>query len=194
MQEGVLALRNVLAALSIGAILLATPLGSARAAEAGKDHAEAWAQHHQQWIRAKLDKDANRLEIKASQQAAWEEYANARKALAARTFTKQQGNADAAAIARKRAERVSEFSQKLTTLADATAKLQAVLSPEQRKTLDQIARHAHRGHGHGHHGRHDGHRGFFGDGPKQGAGKDQHDKGEVAKGSKPQAETQSGKK
>jgi cell wall-associated NlpC family hydrolase len=192
MQKRTFALCNILAALSIGAILIAAPLCSAQAADAGKDQSEALAQQRQKWIRAKVDRDANRLEIKASQQAAWEDYANARKALAETTFTKLPENADAAAIARQRAERVSSFAQKLTKLAEATEKLQAVLSPEQRKTLDQIVRQAHCGHGH--HGRHGGHRGLLGDGSEQGMDKSPLGKGQEAKDGKPQAKAQPGKK
>jgi hypothetical protein len=173
-------------ALSIGAILIAAPLSSAWAADDGKDHAEAWAQHRHDWVRSKLDKNANRLEIKASQQVAWEAYADARKALAEKTLIKLPENADAAAFTRHRAERVTEFAQKLTTLADATAKLQDMLSPEQRKTLDQIVRHAHDGHCH--------HGFFFWHGHEQGPNIGQHGNSPAAKATKPQTEAQSSKK
>ncbi|HTZ00064.1 MAG TPA: Spy/CpxP family protein refolding chaperone [Rhodocyclaceae bacterium] len=162
--------RAVLAALSTSLVLAFAPLSSAAAAEPAKDPAkdQAWAQHRQEWAAARLTQDANRLEIKASQQAAWAEYANARKALADWKFTKLPDDADAATVAKHRAERATEAAQKLTALADATAKLQAVLTPEQRKTLDQLVRHHHCGHEHGGwgergmHGMHGMHEGFPG--------------------------------
>jgi hypothetical protein len=76
-------------------------LNSAQAADAAMDRGAERAQHRQEWVRAKLDRDANRLEIKASQQAAWQEYAKARTALAERHFTKPAQDLDAAAIAKK---------------------------------------------------------------------------------------------
>jgi len=148
-------LGKALGLLSLAGLVGAVSLSSTWAADAGKDHAKNWAQHRQEWVRAKLDRDANRLEIKASQQAAWQQYANARNALAERTFSKPAEDADAATIAKAHAQRAAEIAQKLATLADATAKLQVVLAPEQIRTLDQIVRHGHQRHGHHgwHHGR-----------------------------------------
>ena len=79
---------------------------------------------------------------------------------------KPEGNADAASIVRFRADMVAARAKKLGQVADATVKLQAALTPEQRKTFDQIVRHAHHRHHHQrhdqsrHHGEHgtDGHR------------------------------------
>jgi hypothetical protein len=198
MQKESFARRALLTALSASFVLAFAPMGSAAAAEPAKDPAQACAQHRQEWAAAKLTQDANRLEIKASQQAAWEEYANARKALADWKFTKLPDDADAATVAKQRAERVTEAAQKLTALADATAKLQAVLSPEQRKTLDQISRHhGHFGHERGHMG-HEGRGGF----PGADGGCDMHEHmgmmgqrpGAGAKGAKPQAGAQPAKK
>lgn len=149
---------RTLGLLGTAALLATVMVGGARAAEPGKDRAEHWAQQRQEWVRAKLDREANRLEITASQQAAWQAYAGARKALAERTLTRPAKDADAATIAKYRAERAAEGARKLTALADATVKLQAVLSPQQRETLNQIVRsghHRHGFHGHGHHERGD---------------------------------------
>ena len=71
-----------------------------------------------------------------------------------------EGNADAASIVRFRADMVAARAKKLGQVADATVKLQAALTPEQRKTFDQIVRHSHRRHNHHrrnqltHHGQH----------------------------------------
>ena len=142
--------KNVPELLVAGALITASALSSVWAADAVKDRGAQWAQHRQEWVRAKLDRDANRLEIKASQQTAWQSYASARMAFADRSMVRPAPDADAAAIAKLRADRAAEAARKLATLADATAKLESVLSPEQRKTLDQIAR------GHHHHRHHQG--------------------------------------
>jgi len=140
--------RNALLAwLAAATLVIAASLNSAWAADPGKDRGEQWAQHRQEWVRAKLDRDANRLEIKASQQAAWQDYAGARKALAEMTFHRPAPDADAATIAKARADRAADAARKLAVLADATTKLQGVLSPDQRKTLDQIVHKGHHRHG-----------------------------------------------
>jgi hypothetical protein len=183
--------------LAGGALVLAATLNVAQAADSRVDsaadatkdapqgaaamhmdrHAQ-WAQHRQQWVHAKLERDANRLEIKASQQAAWQEYAKARTALAERQMMRPSQDLDAAGLAKLHADRVADAARKLAVLADATAKLEVVLSPDQRQTLDQMARHGHhRGHGHHEHGHgdrggpgghegHEGHEGPRGDGPR----------------------------
>ena len=162
--------------LSSAAILIAALLSSAAAADPGMDWGEQRAQHRQEWVRAKLEKDANRLEIKASQQVAWQAYASARSALTERTFSRPATDADAATIAKARADRAADGARKLAVLAEATTKLQAVLSPEQRRTLDQIAHSAHhRGHHHRHgyrEWRH-GHEGLQEDGQKNAIDQDQ---------------------
>lgn len=140
------------AKLASGAFFFAVLLGSALAADPGLNRGEQRAQHRQEWVRVKLEKDANRLEIKASQQAAWQAYASARTAFAERAFSRPAPEADAATIAKARAERAADRARKLTVLADATTKLEAVLSPEQRSTLDQIVRSSH--HRAPHHYRH----------------------------------------
>jgi hypothetical protein len=170
--------KSLLAArLVSGAFLAVALLSSAMAADPGMNRAEQRAQHRQQWVRVKLERDANRLEIKASQQGAWKEYASARTALADRAFARPAPDADAATIAKARAERAGDAARKLTVLADATTKLQAVLSPEQRTTFDQIA---HSGHHRGHHFRHGyrewrhGHESLQDDGQKNASDQDQH--------------------
>lgn len=101
-------------------------------------------------MKARLDRLAARLEIKASQQAIWEEYAKSMESLADRGANRPSHDADAATISRFRADRVTEFAKKLTVIADATDKLQKVLTEDQRKTLTQVLRR--HGHHHTHHG------------------------------------------
>ena len=50
-------------------------------------------------------------------------------------------DADAATLARHRADMAAQMATKLATLADATAKLQGALTPEQAKTLADMTRH-----------------------------------------------------
>ena len=100
---------------------------------------------HEQ-MKVKLDRLAERLEIKASQQSAWEEFSKSLESLEQHTKA-PDFNADAAAIARYRAERANEFAKKLTVIADATAKFQKMLTEEQKKVFNQVAHHFfHRKH------------------------------------------------
>jgi hypothetical protein len=106
-------------------------------------------------MKARLDKLAERLEIKSSQQAAWGEFAKSVGMLAERSMKKPNDDADAATILRYRAEKATEFAKKLTRIADATAKLQTALTEDQRKILNQTSRrflHKHHGWNHKHHG------------------------------------------
>lgn len=103
-------------------------------------------------MKARMDKLAARLEIKASQQAAWEQYAKSVESLADRGVKRpdHDADADAATISRYRADRATEFAKKLTSIADATDKLQKALTEDQRKILSQVLRHLF----HEHHERH----------------------------------------
>lgn len=104
-------------------------------------------------MKDRLDKLAERLEIKSSQQAAWSEFSKSVGMLAERSEKKPNDDADAATISRYRAEKATEFAKKLTKIADAIAKLQKVLTEDQRKTLDQASRRfLHMDHGWNHKG------------------------------------------
>jgi hypothetical protein len=194
---------DALAHLGVGMLISLAAVTGANAADAeatkpahSGQHIAHWQQHREQWEQQKLTRAANRLEIKASQQAAWDEYAAARKGLMQRPEAKPDGQSkDAAAVARHHAERATQFAQRLTVLAEATAKLQATLTPEQQKTLNQIALHGD-GHRHGrhhfHHGRHHGHHHHWGHdrqmhGNHQGQWKHESDHGAPAKSGKPTA-------
>lgn len=124
---------------SLGALALAAdkpaPPGPA-AAPMQQDR----AQMRKEMVQRHLDRVASRLEIKASQQPAWQAYADAIQAACAMDATPPAPDADAAAIARHRAERVATLGRKLSAVADATARLQGVLSADQKTVFNQITR------------------------------------------------------
>jgi hypothetical protein len=128
-------------------------------AASAREHGYAY-DHHQRldpaqrakFAQRHLDRQAAMLEIKASQQPAWDAYAAAKLALMTGFDNAKPlpPDADAAAIARRRADRAETVAQDLGKLADATAKLQSTLTDDQRKVLDRMTR----SHWHGH-DRHD---------------------------------------
>ncbi len=142
----------------------AAPANSASAAHDGM--VRPMVQH----LQAHLDRLAERLEIKASQEDAWQKFSTA----FAQTWlgdgrlehgtadSEAAGAADAASLARRHAEHAQHTAQRLTQLADATAALEAVLSVDQRRVFDGAARHFAAEHGHMEHFAHAGH-GFGGD-------------------------------
>lgn len=161
---------RALAGAAISACLVATiGLVSSSAAEpagaqaAADDAASARAPHEamlQRWsqhVQAHLDQLAERLEIKASQEPAWQKFAAAFRdnlsdhAMFWHMADGQGGpglaDADAATLARQQAERARDHAQKLAQLADATAGLQQVLSADQRQVFNEAARHFAREHG-----------------------------------------------
>jgi len=147
---------GILATIVTGSILIATFHSIAMATPA--EHYDPKQMHQekmQERMKVRLDRLAARLEIKSSQQTVWEEFARSVETLADRTGKKPGDDADAAAISRYRADRATEFAKKLTKIADATARLQAALTEDQRKILDQTAHHFFRrehGAGSAHHG------------------------------------------
>lgn len=94
------------------------------------------------WTKAEMEREANWLEIKASQQSAWDAYVAAHIDLmhALDNFQPLAPNVDAGAAMRQHAERTEAFAQSLATVADATEKLQSVLDDNQRKVLNRIVR------------------------------------------------------
>jgi len=147
--------RSIIGAVAAVALLavLAVPL-----AAAAHGHGYACDQRHRpdpeqraRFAHRYLDRQAAMLEIKASQQSAWDAYAAAKLELMTGFGAKPLSpDADAATVARRRAERAEAAAQSLGKLADATAKLQATLTGEQREVLDRMTR----SHWHGH-DRHD---------------------------------------
>lgn len=108
-----------------------------------------------QWVKKHLDREASMLEIKASQESAWEAYAAATLDLVSAGGEQKPlpANLDAAAMMRLHAEHASAFAQRLSALADATSRLQATLNDDQRKVLDRLVRLHSQFHGWHHHWR-----------------------------------------
>jgi len=112
-----------------------------------KGHEQMSAEKMQEHMKANLGKLSERLEIKSSQQATWGEFAQSVETLTARNIKKPDEGADAATVSRFRADRATEFARKLTEIANATAKLQTVLTEDQRKILNQAShRFLHKKH------------------------------------------------
>ncbi|MGB9093610.1 MAG: hypothetical protein WCB93_05815 [Gallionella sp.] len=135
---------GIMATLVTGAILIISFRSIAIAApeqqvDRGRINPEQFHERMQEHLQARLDRLAQRLEIKASQQAVWEDFAKSIESLPDWNAKKPGDDADAATIARYRANRASEMAGKLTRIADATARLQAALSEDQRKILNQTA-------------------------------------------------------
>jgi hypothetical protein len=155
---------RTLAVAVFGAFALSASTSALSAAPVAAMSTEAkqdWAKERQERLKHFTDRLANRLEIKASQQNAFQAFVKALEAAAEHPAKKPEVKTDAASLARLHADFAAARAQKLAQIAEATAKLQEVLNPEQRKTLDQIAAHfahrgAHRFHG-GEREEHDGH-------------------------------------
>jgi len=151
---------GLLATLVTGTILIASFNSIAMADPAGhcghlQMTQEQMQQHMQERMKTRMDRLAQRLEIKASQQSVWEGFAKSVETLPELKAKMPADDADAATIARYHADRTAEMAGKLTRIADATAKLEAALTPDQRKVLDQTAHlflHHRQGAGFGHHG------------------------------------------
>lgn len=88
-------------------------------------------------IQARLQLLSDKLALKDAQQPAWNAFAKSVEALAERNFTPPGENADAASIARFRADLAAGFAKKLSAIADTTAKLQTVLNDGQRKIFNE---------------------------------------------------------
>ena len=114
---------------------------------------QRWSEH----LQAHLDRLAGRLEIKASQQAAWQQFSSAfKETMGEHPMMGREGmdegrraepDIDAAALARRHAERAQQHAQKLARLADATATLQQALNADQRQVFNEVARHFAHEHG-----------------------------------------------
>jgi phage gp16-like protein len=112
-------------------------------------------------IKIRLDKLSERLEIKSSQLAAWDEYSKSVEGLVEPNSNRSKEDADAQTIARYRADRAASVAKKLSVIADATAKLQSVLTEDQRIIFNRVSRqyfHPHHSwHGNNHWQEHQGH-------------------------------------
>ena len=167
---------RAVSAAVLGATLVATtaPVYSQAPGEGGRgsapraqmseaDRAQMRERMHAR-MSQRLDRLAARLEIKASQQDAWTSYRKTAESLMQDRPQRPAREADAATLMRFRAEMAQRRAKSLFTMADATAKLQTVLDPEQRKVLNETARSF------GKHGRRGGHPGGGHHGPRGGGG------------------------
>ncbi len=135
----------LLPTLLIGMLLTATAQSATLtplAAESAEWHGSPEQMHER--IKSRLDKLHERLEISATQQTAWNAFAATMEALPAPHATPPGPNADAAAILHFRAELATEMANRLSVMADATDKLEAVLTADQRKILAEESPHAPR--------------------------------------------------
>lgn len=143
--------RACAAAAMAAGLFAAMNLVPSNAAEKAPTGAEAmheeFAQSIEKHVQARLDELAARLEIKASQEPAWQAFAAALRDLVTAEFAQRaaaasRGNTDldAASLARRHADWAAERAQKLARLAEATAKLQQTLSADQRLVLNEVAR------------------------------------------------------
>ena|ERR1051325_3779716 len=92
-------------------------------------------------VQARLERMAKRLNIDASQQDAWNRYAQTVQGMIGTGLQRPAKDADAATVVRFRAQAAEDHARKLAQLADATATLQQALNPDQRKILDDLVRH-----------------------------------------------------
>ena len=157
---GVLAAASLALVLSAGSMAAVSAASPASGEEASM-HRQHRMEHMQLKMKASIAQMASRLEIKASQQAAWGDYVKARESMWANPPARPASDADATTIARSRADFSADRARKLAVVSDATAKLQPVLTPDQRKVFDEMARRS--GHRGGHHGERGGHHGDRGD-------------------------------
>jgi hypothetical protein len=104
--------------------------------------AERMHEHMREHMQQRVDRLGDRLEIKASQQPAWQAYVKAHQSMADNLPKPPAPDADAATLMRHRADGAALMAKKLGDMADATAKLQQALTPEQNKLFaDLVRRH-----------------------------------------------------
>jgi hypothetical protein len=130
-----------LTSFATAALLVAASVPALSHSTAAVPDGAARAARMQERLQARLERMAQRLEINVSQQGAWAEYTRTVQSQIGSRPSRPPADADAAALLRFRADVAARHAQKLVEVADATAKLSAALSPEQRKTLDTMVRH-----------------------------------------------------
>jgi hypothetical protein len=134
----------MLAALGVSALMSAGLAVPALAApDAGHNMEHDWARHRQERLKARLARTEERLGIQAAQQGAWQAYAAAIENPIGHDRREERIPTDAAGIARRHADMAAAHAARLAKIADATAALQAVLTPEQRQEFDHIVRRDH---------------------------------------------------
>ena len=139
--------RGLTALLMVGGLAVATtPAMSQPGEKDGSTKQERVRKH----VDHRLDKMEAALKITPAQQPAWAQYRSTVETQLGTPPTPPAKDADAATLARWRADRASEYARKLSAVTDATATLQGTLTDEQRKTLANMIRHeggpGHRDH------------------------------------------------
>ena len=113
----------------------------AASGEQASEHPERFRAH----VQTRLQRMAERLAITPGQQTAWDTFAKTVEGTFGTKRARPPADADAASLLRFRAQTAGDHAQRLAQLADATAALQEVLTPEQRQTLNEMMRHGGRG-------------------------------------------------
>jgi periplasmic protein CpxP/Spy len=98
------------------------------------------AQFHQE----RLNRLHDALKLTSAQQSAWQAYAKADAALP--PMARPPRDADPVAMAQFRADRAAEMAQHLGAISKGTSTLWKVLTPEQRKTFEQLSMRGPWGH------------------------------------------------
>ncbi|MGA9665316.1 MAG: Spy/CpxP family protein refolding chaperone [Gallionella sp.] len=147
---------GVLTTIVIGMVLMASFHSVAMASPGGHcGHEQMSPDKMHEFMKSRLDKLEGRLEIKSSQLATWEGFSKSVELLSERHVKEPSPDADAATVARYRADRAAEMAKNLAAIADATAKLQSVLTDDQKKIFNQAShrflhdRHGWNEHNHG---------------------------------------------
>lgn len=146
---------GVLATMVIGMVMVTAFHSVAMASPGGHcDHEQMSSGKMPEFMKSRLEKLAARLEIKSSQLASWDEFAKSVESLSQRHVKEPDHDADAATVSRYRADRAAELAKNLASIADSTAKLQAVLTGDQKKILNQVShRYLHGRYGWNHQNR-----------------------------------------
>jgi hypothetical protein len=118
-------------------------LGGAWLIDTGKDRTKDWIQHFVASGILRSKNTSQRLEINAAQQAAWEEFKSARKAFARQSTDEPLADSGPGATDGGQVQRAAEAARARSALSGAEQRLRDVLSPEQRRTLDQAAPPVH---------------------------------------------------
>jgi hypothetical protein len=141
-EGGFMRIKEQLATLVAGAVVLVSisSVSMANPGMQGDSSQQANAAAMNERIQHRLEKLSDRLEIKASQQSVWEEYARSVSMLEDRNWKRPDKDASAASVAHYRADRATVLAKELTAIAEATDKLQKVLTPDQRKIFDEVTR------------------------------------------------------
>lgn len=98
-------------------------------------------------VEVELHEMANRLQITAAQEPAWQQFSAARLAMMPKPMHRPKGDMNAAEIAQFRAERMKEMADHMAALSAATANLRRALDDNQRKVLDDMAHRFKHRHG-----------------------------------------------